>query len=110
MSLRTRLLVGLAVLVLAAVATAGWSVLGVAPVARLGDGVFYYAPLRAGAGGRVVAAARLRLPGDADVARALRGARALLVAVTLFDGGLVLLFGALFIRRVVEPIEALSAT
>src|SRR5439155_22256493 len=48
------------------------------------------------------------MPGDAEVARALHAARLLLVGVTLFDGGLVLLFGALFIRRVVEPIEALS--
>ena len=194
MSLRTRLLAGLAVLVFAAVATAGWSVLAVArvklteaedaragvlgteiaalvqracadgcragdlaPVARAlvdggavpelvvvdgerrlllaagdvraaqavadarlgsalagvpslmrtGDAVFYYAPLRATAG-RTVGAVRVRMPGDAEVARALHDARLLLVGVTLFDGGLVLLFGALFIRRVVEPIEALS--
>ena len=193
MSLRTRLLVGLAVLVLAAVSTAGWSVLtvaraklheaedaragvigaelaallqrgcadrcravelsalaralvdggavlqivavdgerhllaaagagdttaaadprlggalaGVPSVARSGDVAFYYAPLRAQ--GRLAGAVRVRLPGDAEVARALHDARLLLVGVTLFDGGLVLLFGALFIRRVVGPIEALSA-
>jgi two-component system, NtrC family, sensor kinase len=193
MSLRTRLLVGLAVLVLAAVATAGWSVLavaraklqeaensrvhvvgsalvalvehacvdgcdpgrvvtlartlvaggalpelvvidrerhvlaaegglrapnglvdaglngaltGVGTVGRIGDAVYYYSPLRDNS--RVVGAARLRMPGDTDVNRALHDARALLVGVTLFDGGLVLVFGVLFIRRVVEPIEALS--
>jgi signal transduction histidine kinase len=69
--------------------------------------VYYYAPLRAD--GHVVGAARVRLAGGADVAQALRRARLLLVGVTLFDGGLVLLFGALFIRGVVEPIEELSA-
>ncbi|HEX4456895.1 MAG TPA: HAMP domain-containing sensor histidine kinase [Polyangia bacterium] len=193
MSLRTRLLVGLAVLVLAAVATAGWSVLavaraklqeaedsrahvvggalaalveracaggcdkervtamartlvaggalpelvivdrerrllaaegdaratsgvadpglngalaGVGTVGRSGDAVYYYAPLRDD--GRVAGAARLRMPGDTDISRALHDARALLVGVTLIDGGLVLVFGVLFIRRVVEPIEALS--
>jgi two-component system NtrC family sensor kinase len=195
MSLRTRLLAGLAVLVFAAVATAGWSVLAVARVklheaedarasvigtqmaalvqracaqscragdvaevartlvdggataelvvvdterrllvaagdtraaqavadprlgsalagipslTRTGDALYYYAPLRTQAG-RPAGAVRVRMPGDAEVARALHGARLLLVGVTLFDGGLVLLFGALFIRRVVEPIEALSA-
>jgi signal transduction histidine kinase len=61
-----------------------------------------YAPL--GAAG----AARLRLRGDDQLASALAGARALLLAVTLIDVGLVLLFGALFIRRVVGPLEALA--
>lgn len=191
MSLRTRLLVGLAVLVFAAVATAGWSVLtvarvklreaedaraavvgaelativqqackatcgdadvgevvrrlvaggaapellvvdgerrlvagvgsdgarnepalasalaGVSSVARRPDATYYYAPLRAS--GRIAGAVRVRLVGDAEVTRALGGAQLTLVAVTLLDGGLVLLFGALFIRRVVGPIEALSA-
>jgi two-component system NtrC family sensor kinase len=177
MSLRTRLLVGLAVLVFAAVASAGWSVLAVAraklqaaeearapavgaqvaalveracgatctapavtaTVAALvesgaapeivavddarrvlvatgdaraletaGDAVWWYGPLHAG--GRTAGALRVRMPAEAAIAQALRDARALLVGITLFDGGLVLLFGALFIRRVVEPIEALSAS
>jgi signal transduction histidine kinase len=86
----------------------GGALLGVASLWRGGDALYYYAPLRDR--GRVVGAARVRMPGGADVDQALRHARALLVGVSLFDGGLVLLFGALFIRRVVEPIEALSAT
>ena len=81
---------------------------GVASVARSGDGIHYYAPLRAA--GRVAGAVRVRMPADAQIADALRDARLLLVGVTLLDGGLVLLFGALFIRRVVGPIEALSAS
>jgi signal transduction histidine kinase len=188
MSLRTRLMVGLAVLVLAAVASAGWSVLrvayartaaaqeaearavggqltalleqacvapatvcdgaalqslgrslvdrgalaevvavddqgralcgaasdptlasaraGVISIAR-GDGaVYYYAPLHSGS--RRAGAVRLKLPGADDLAARLHAARSLLVGVTLFDGGLVLLFGALFIRRVVGPLAALS--
>ena len=195
MSLRTRLLVGLAVLVFAAVATAGWSVLavaraklqaaeetrapavgaqvaalveracgascesravtaaasalvesgaapeivavdgtgrllvatgdaraldtagdtrlaaalgGVPSVARVDDAVYWYGPLHAA--GRAAGAVRVRMPAEAAIARALEDARLLLVGITLFDGGLVLLFGALFIRRVVEPIEALSAS
>jgi two-component system, NtrC family, sensor kinase len=80
---------------------------GVASVARVGDAVYYYGPLRAG--GRAAGAVRVRMPAEAAIAGALREARLLLVGITLFDGGLVLLFGALFIRRVVEPIEALSA-
>ena len=81
---------------------------GVPSVARSGDGIYYYAPLRAA--GRVAGAVRVRMPAEAAIAGALRDARLLLIGVTLFDGGLVLLFGALFIRRVVEPIEALSAS
>ncbi|MGZ3440813.1 MAG: sensor histidine kinase [Polyangia bacterium] len=80
---------------------------GVASVSRRGDALYYYAPMHAR--GRVAGAVRVRMPAEAEIARALRGARLLLVGITLFDGGLVLLFGALFIRRVVGPIEALSA-
>jgi two-component system, NtrC family, sensor kinase len=80
---------------------------GVASVARSGDALYYYAPLHAA--GRAAGAVRVRMPAEAEIAQALRGARLLLVGITFFDGGLVLLFGALFIRRVVEPIEALSA-
>jgi signal transduction histidine kinase len=86
----------------------GGALAGVATLWRGRDALYYYAPLRDA--GHVIGAARVRMPGGADVAAALRQARVLLVGVTLFDGGLVLLFGALFIRRVVEPIEALSAT
>ncbi len=71
-------------------------------VARHGPFVDVYAPL--GSAG----AARLRLRGDDHLGAALGGARALLLGVTLLDGGLVLLFGALFIRRVVDPLSALA--
>jgi len=81
---------------------------GVPSVVRAGDAVWWYGPLHAG--GRMAGALRVRMPAEAAIAQALRDARALLVGITLFDGGLVLLFGALFIRRVVEPIEALSAS
>ena len=81
---------------------------GVPSVVRAGDAVWWYGPLHAG--GRTAGALRVRMPAEAAIAQALRDARALLVGITLFDGGLVLLFGALFIRRVVEPIEALSAS
>jgi signal transduction histidine kinase len=81
---------------------------GVASIARAGDALYYYAPLKAHA--RLAGALRVRLPAEAELGRALRDARTLLVGVTLVDGGLVLLFAALFIRRVVQPLEALSAT
>ncbi|MDB4967251.1 MAG: integral rane sensor signal transduction histidine kinase [Myxococcales bacterium] len=86
----------------------GTALAGIPSLTRSGDALFYYAPLRTQAG-RPAGAVRVRMPGDEEVARALHDARLLLVGVTLFDGGLVLLFGALFIRRVVEPIEGLSA-
>jgi signal transduction histidine kinase len=179
-SLRTRLLVGLAVLVLVAVASSGWLVLQVARarleatqldraqilgrqlaavleerldergafaeaarrlevdgaievVALDGSGVplygdasndgalrgaiagapfvirraqtiLVYAPLRAPSG--TTGAVRLSL--SDRLPRALGDASLLLVGVTLVDGGLVLLFGLLFIRRVVGPLEALA--
>lgn len=84
------------------------AVLGGGPaVASRGDGAaFVYAPLVGPEGVR--GAIRLRARGDDDVARALASARGVLVAVTAFDALLVLLFGALFIRRVVGPIEELA--
>jgi signal transduction histidine kinase len=46
--------------------------------------------------------------GDDQLAQALSGATALLVTLTLVDSALVLLFGALFIRRVVGPLTQLA--
>jgi signal transduction histidine kinase len=84
------------------------AVLGGGPaLAARHDGVGYvYAPLVAPDGVR--GAIRLRAGSDDEVARALASARGVLVAVTAFDALLVLLFGALFIRRVVSPIEELA--
>jgi signal transduction histidine kinase len=75
-------------------------------VARRGPALHVYAPLLTldGAGGAV----RFRLGGDDVLQSALVSARYLLVSVALVDGVLVLLFGALFIRRVVGPLEALA--
>jgi signal transduction histidine kinase len=72
-------------------------------VARRGGSMIVYAPL-GGARGAV----RMRLSGDDALSRALDRARLLLVAVTLFDGVLVVLLGALAIGRVVRPLEALA--
>jgi signal transduction histidine kinase len=60
-----------------------------------------YTPL--GRGG-----ARFRMRGDDQLSQALGGATALLVTLTLVDSALVLLFGALFIRRVVDPLTQLA--
>jgi signal transduction histidine kinase len=79
---------------------------GPAVVSRRDGAAFVYAPLVGPEGVR--GAIRLRARGDDDVARALASARGALVAVTAFDALLVLLFGALFIRRVVGPIEELA--
>ena len=80
----------------------GSALAGIPSLTRSGEALVITAPLRTLAG-RAAGAVRVRMPGDAEVARALHDARLLLVGMTLFDGGLVLLFGALFIRRVVEP-------
>lgn len=69
--------------------------------------LFVYAPLRGPAGVR--GTARLELAAAHELTTALRGAGALLIALTLVDCGLVLLFGALFVRRVTGPLEQLSA-
>jgi signal transduction histidine kinase len=53
-------------------------------------------------------AARFRMRGDDQLAQALSGATALLLTLTLVDGALVLLFGALFIRSVVGPLTQLA--
>jgi two-component system, NtrC family, sensor kinase len=52
--------------------------------------------------------ARFRMRGDDQLSQALSGATALLVTLTLVDSALVLLFGALFIRRVVGPLSRLA--
>jgi two-component system, NtrC family, sensor kinase len=78
---------------------------GGAPIVRHdGAELVVYASLGAGP----AAALRARLGGDAALGAALASARRLLVGITLFDGGLVLLFGALFLRRVIGPLEALA--
>ena len=74
---------------------------------RSGRSVFVYAPLRRD--NQIVGAARLELADAQEIGRAIAGTRGLLIAVTLFDGGLVMLFGALFIRKVVQPLESLEA-
>jgi signal transduction histidine kinase len=86
----------------------GGALVGATFVVRHPPSLRFYAPLRSARG--VVGAARLDLPGDGRLTRALDDARALLGAVALVDGGLVLLFGVLFIRRVVGPLEALAQT
>ncbi|HZS35414.1 MAG TPA: HAMP domain-containing sensor histidine kinase, partial [Polyangia bacterium] len=78
-----------------------------APLLRhAGSSILVYAALTGPSG--PVGALRVRTPGDDALGAALGDARLLLLAVTMVDGGLVLLFGALFIRRVVGPLEALQ--
>ncbi len=71
-----------------------------------GTSVQLYAPLRAD--DQIVGAVRLALDDGTPLNDALTAARRLLWGIALVDGGLVLLFGALFIRRVVGPLEQLA--
>jgi two-component system NtrC family sensor kinase len=99
MSLRTRLLFGLAVLVVLAVASSGWLVLGVARARMsLSQETLARAP-----GEQLVVG-----HGEDRITRGFAPARFTLVAITLFDGALVLLVGSLLIRRVTRPLEALG--
>jgi signal transduction histidine kinase len=70
-------------------------------VVRHGPWLDVYTPLGTGV-------ARFRIRGDDQLAQALMGATPLLLALTLVDSALVLLFGALFIRSVVLPLTQLS--
>jgi len=77
-------------------------------IARRSRGVLsVYAPIRAQAGG-IAGAIRLRVAVGRTLGEAVRGSLGLLLALTLTDGGLILLFGALFVRGLVRPLEALS--
>ena len=64
--------------------------------------VVVYLPLGRGA-------ARFVFGEAEEIAVAQRSAESLLVAVTLIDAGLVLLFGVLYLRRVIGPLAELSA-
>jgi signal transduction histidine kinase len=74
---------------------------------RSGGTILVYAPLPGAAG--ALGAARMRLAGADVLGQALTRARLLLVTTTLFDGALVALLGALFVTRLVRPLEALAA-
>ena len=76
---------------------------------RSGGTLSVYAAIReAGPGSTPRAALRLRVKVGDTLGDALRGSTAVLLALTLVDGGLILLFGALFLRSVVRPLEDLS--
>ncbi len=78
-----------------------------APIAhREGGDILIYAPIRSSI--ETVGIARIKMSGEDDLSAALGRAWAVLLALTGFNVGLVLVFGAVFIRRVVGPIEALA--
>ena len=78
-------------------------------LARRSGGVLsVYAPIRS-AGGGSIGAVRLRVGVGRSLGEAVSGSTRLLLALTLVDGGLILLFGALFLRGVLRPVEELSA-
>jgi two-component system, NtrC family, sensor kinase len=80
---------------------------GAAFARRNGDFLKVYAPLRS-EGGERVGALRVELAVGANVGAALQGSNRLLLALTLTDGALILLFGALFVRSVVRPLGDLA--
>jgi two-component system, NtrC family, sensor kinase len=75
-------------------------------IVRRSPAIYVFSPIAGGS--QVAGAVRLRVPGEDVLGRALSSAWLLLIAVTLFDGVLVLAFGWMFIQRVVGPIAALS--
>ncbi len=82
---------------------------------RSGDLLTVYAPVRPAvlpSGARPVAArvaaVRLRVAVGSNLEEAVGGSTRLLVAVTLFDGSVILIFGWLFVRSVVRPLAAVS--
>ncbi|MSP59657.1 MAG: sensor histidine kinase [Myxococcales bacterium] len=74
---------------------------------RDGDLLAVYVPLRAESGARI-GAARLRITVGANLDEAVGGSNRLLLWITLFDGALILIFSALFVRSVVGPVGAVS--
>jgi signal transduction histidine kinase len=74
---------------------------------RTDDVLTVYAPIRAADGHRA-GAVRLRVAVGANINDAVAGSTRLLAVLTAIDLGLILLFGALFVRGVVRPLAALS--
>ena len=79
---------------------------GAATTRRSGDILTIYAPVHESGG--LVGAIRLRVQVDSHLDDAVGGSTRLLVAVTLFDGSLILIFVGLFVRSVVRPLGAMS--
>jgi len=77
-------------------------------VVRRPPRLYVYAPLVGARGVR--GAARLRLAGDDELGRALGSSWKVLIVLAAIDALLVLAFGALFIRRVIGPIDALASS
>ncbi len=75
-------------------------------LARRNGAVYVYASLASQ--GVQAASVRFRLGGEDELSAALAGARYVLISSTMLAGALVLLFGTLFIRRVVAPLEGLA--
>jgi len=75
-------------------------------VVRRPPRLYVYAPLVGARGVR--GAVRLRLAGDDELGKALGAAWKVLIVLAAIDALLVLAFGALFIRRVIGPIDALA--
>ena len=74
-------------------------------VVHSGEQAFAYAPLRRD--GRLFGVVRIRAGSD-DSTRLWRELAPLAWAIALVDIGLILLFGGLFLRRVIDPLRGLS--